>query len=172
VRPGLSRDQNPSRGVEAAGALITMSDMRQEPLAGLFSARNRIISLSRAVVIVEAAEKRAALLTATHAADQGRPLRVVPGPVDSDASAGTHALIRKGAILCRGLDDVLEELHGVSGTVQPESATTRLPGSRFEHDDTWLKGRDDSRRGSRAGFVPRLIRSRFGDAQVTANLPS
>jgi DNA processing protein len=133
---GLSRIYPPehaelARDVEAAGALITESDMRQEPLAGLFPARNRIISgLSRAVVIVEAAEKSGALLTATHAADQGRPVLAVPGPVDSDASAGTHGLIRKGAILCRGLDDVLEELHGVSAMVQAESATGP-PGPRL-----------------------------------------
>jgi DNA processing protein len=126
---GLSRIYPPehadlAREVEAAGALLTESDMLQEPLAGLFPARNRIISgLSRAVVIVEAAEKSGALLTASHAAEQGRPVLAVPGPVDSPSSAGTHGLIRKGAILCRGVEDVLEELHGVSAMAQVENAT-------------------------------------------------
>lgn len=104
-----------AKDVAAAGALITESCMAQEPLAGLFPARNRIISgLSRIVIIVEAAEKSGALITATHAADQGRTVMAVPGQADSAASGGCHDLIRKGAVLCRGVDDVLEELHGVS----------------------------------------------------------
>jgi DNA processing protein len=110
---GLAKD------VAAAGALITESSMEQEPMAGLFPARNRIISgLSRLVVIVEAAEKSGALLTASHAADQGRTVLAVPGPADSAASGGCHDLLRKGAVLCRGVDDVLEELHGVSAMYQ------------------------------------------------------
>jgi DNA processing protein len=106
--------------VAAAGALLSEAAMAMEPLAGMFPARNRILSgLSRAVVIVEAAEKSGALITASHAADQGRPVLAVPGPVDSPASGGTHALIRDGAILCRGAQDVLEELEGVSAATAP-----------------------------------------------------
>jgi DNA processing protein len=117
---GLSRIYPPehkglAEEVEKAGALLTESSMVQEPLASLFPARNRIISgLSQAVVLVEAAEKSGALITASHAADQGRTVLAVPGPADSAASGGTNDLIRKGAILCRGADDVLEELRGVS----------------------------------------------------------
>ena len=117
---GLSRIYPPehkdlAEEVAKAGALLTESSMVQEPLASLFPARNRIISgLSQAVVLVEAAERSGALITATHAAEQGRTVLAVPGPADSAASGGTNALIRKGAVLCRGADDVLEELHGVS----------------------------------------------------------
>jgi DNA processing protein len=85
--------------------------MKMEPMAGMFPARNRLISgLSRAVVVIEAADKSGALITARHAADQGRPVFAVPGPIDSSASAGTHRLLRQGAILIRGVDDILEEL--------------------------------------------------------------
>lgn len=117
---GLSRIYPPEHKdladeVEKAGALVTESGMRQEPLASLFPARNRIISgVSRAVVLVEAAERSGALITAEHAAEQGRTVFAVPGPVDAPASGGTNALIREGAILCRGVDDILEELQGVS----------------------------------------------------------
>src|SRR5207302_4021204 len=98
--------------VAASGALLTEASMAMDPMAGMFPARNRIISgLSRAVVIVEAAEKSGALITASHAAEQGRPVLAVPGPVDSAASGGTNALLRKGAVVCRGVDDVLEELN-------------------------------------------------------------
>jgi DNA processing protein len=109
--------------VAASGALLTESAMDQDPIAGLFPVRNRIISgLSRAVVLVEAAQRSGALITATHAADQGRSVLAVPGPVDAEASGGTNELIRKGAILCRGVEDVLEEIHGVSAMAQAEAA--------------------------------------------------
>ena len=64
---------------------------------------------------MEAAEKSGALITATHAAEQDRPVFAIPGSVESEAIAGTNALIRKGAILCRGAKDVLEELDGLAG---------------------------------------------------------
>jgi DNA processing protein len=117
---GLSRIYPPehtdlAREVEASGALLTESSMQQDPLAGLFPARNRIISgLSRAVVIIEAAERSGALITATHAGEQGRTVMAVPGSVDNPASGGCNALIRDGAILVRDADDILEELRGVS----------------------------------------------------------
>jgi DNA processing protein len=117
---GLSRIYPPEHtdlagAVEASGAVLSEACMDQEPLAGLFPVRNRIISgLCRAVVLVEAAQKSGALITASHAADQGRTVLAVPGSVDSPASGGTHELIRKGAVLCRGVEDILEEVHGVS----------------------------------------------------------
>src|SRR5208337_1210371 len=57
-----------AREIEAAGALLSESAMSLEPMAGMFPARNRLISgLSRGVVIVEAAERSGALITADHA---------------------------------------------------------------------------------------------------------
>jgi DNA processing protein len=125
---GLSRTYPPEHAelaeeVRAAGALLSEAAMEMEPMAGMFPARNRIISgLARGVVIVEANEKSGALITASHAADQGRPVFAVPGPVDSVASAGTNVLIRKGAVLVRGGDDVREELEGVSAVANHPDA--------------------------------------------------
>jgi DNA processing protein len=108
----------------SGGALITESAMLMEPMAGMFPARNRIISgLSRAVVLVEAAEKSGALITARHAAEQGREVFAVPANVDSPASAGTLKLLRQGAKLVRHARDVLEDLDGVSLLTPPEEAT-------------------------------------------------
>ena len=109
--------------VQAAGALISEASMRMEPMAGMFPARNRIISgLCRGVVIVEAAQRSGALITASHAADQGRPVFALPGPVDSPTSTGVNQLIRKGAILIRGIEDILEELDGVKSSPAPARA--------------------------------------------------
>jgi DNA processing protein len=115
--------------VSRAGALVTESAMGQEPLAGLFPARNRIISgLSKAVVVVEADERSGALITARHAAEQGRTVLAVPGPVDVATSAGCHALLRDGAVLCRGPEDVLEEVRGVSAVAaQTKEAPPAAP---------------------------------------------
>lgn len=128
---GLSRIYPPehadlAKDVSAAGALISEAAMGMDPMAFMFPARNRLISgLSRAVVVVEAAERSGALITATHAAEQGRPVFAVPGPIDSAASGGANELIRKGAILVRGVDDILEELDGVRS--MPKKNTDTAP---------------------------------------------
>lgn len=98
------------------GCLISESSMRMEIQPGMFPARNRIISgLSRAVIVVEANARSGALITARHAAEQGREVYAIPGPVDSPSSAGCHELIRNGARLVRSVDDVLEDLNGLAG---------------------------------------------------------
>ena len=97
------------------GCLVTETPMTVEPQPGMFPARNRIISgLSRAVIVVEANAKSGALITATHAGEQGREVFVVPGAVDSAASDGCLELIRKGARLVRNADDVIEDLKGIA----------------------------------------------------------
>ncbi|HQR41214.1 MAG TPA: DNA-processing protein DprA [Gemmatales bacterium] len=93
------------------GVLLSEMPMAMAPMPDLFPRRNRIISgLSRATIIVEAALKSGALITARLAGEQGREVLAVPGPVDSEASEGPHLLIRNGATLVRSVEDVLEAL--------------------------------------------------------------
>src|SRR5260221_14540743 len=66
--------------------------------------------MSGGVVIVEAAEKSGSLITAKFANDFGRDVFAVPGSIHSETSRGCHALLRDGAILCRGVEDVLSEI--------------------------------------------------------------
>ena len=93
------------------GAVISENPPRSPPLAGAFPQRNRIVTgLSLGVIVVEAADRSGALISARHAMEQGREVFAVPGRVDSRMSKGCHRLIRDGAKLVETIDDVLEEL--------------------------------------------------------------
>ena len=96
------------------------------PQARHFPIRNRIVSgLSQAVIVVEAAARSGSLLTARDAADQGRDVMAVPGHPFDARTAGCNMLLRDGATLIRGVDDVLEALSpllGQSGWATPQAA--------------------------------------------------
>ena len=87
------------------------------PLPYHFPRRNRILAaLARIVVVVEAAERSGALITADHALSLGRRVLAVPGSIHAPSSRGTNALILAGATPVLGPDTVLELLHGVGAT--------------------------------------------------------
>lgn len=76
-----------------------------------FPRRNRIISgLSLAVVVVEAAARSGALVTANIAAEQGKDIFAVPGQADNPKSDGTISLIKQGAYVATCATDILENL--------------------------------------------------------------
>jgi DNA processing protein len=80
------------------GALLSEFPPGTPPLPGRFPQRNRVIAgMSRGTVIVESHERGGALITARMAGDMGRDIFCVPGPLDSPASRGVHALFRDGA---------------------------------------------------------------------------
>ncbi len=97
--------------IEASGALVSQFEPGTPPLAGYFPARNRVIAgLSLAVLVVEAAEKSGSLITAGLAAEMGREVLAVPGPLTSPQSVGAHRLIQDGAALIQGWEDVVGQL--------------------------------------------------------------
>jgi DNA processing protein len=96
-----------------------------------FPRRNRLIAAQAAgVVVVEAPRRSGALVTARLAADLGRPVFAVPGPVDEPVTAGCHDLLRDGAVLCTGVADIDAVLSPPRPLREPESGPPRpIPGS-------------------------------------------
>lgn len=110
----------------AEGCVVSENEPGRTAVARDFPRRNRIIAgLSRAVVVVEAEIRSGSLITARLAAEQGREVLAVPGsPLDPRAK-GTNDLIRQGAALCEGLDDVLRAMEGLAGFREPERPAFR-----------------------------------------------
>ena len=96
--------------VNQGGMLVSSFSLTQQALSGNFPKRNRIISgLSHGCLIVQAAQKSGARITAQFALDQGREVFAVPGLIDDELSLGCHALIQEGAKLVSSADDILQE---------------------------------------------------------------
>jgi len=111
--------------VAESGCLLSESPPRMVPISGAFPQRNRIISgLSLGTIVVEAAARSGALITARHAYEQGREVFAVPGPIDSRLSRGCHALIKDGAKLVESIDDVLAELGPLAENIEREDGST------------------------------------------------
>jgi DNA processing protein len=105
------------RRIEESGAVISEFPPGAVPWRWTFPARNRVMAaLSGMTVVVEAAERSGSLLTANLAADLGRDLGAVPGPVSSRSSAGPNTLLAGGAFVVRDAQDVLDALLGPSGS--------------------------------------------------------
>jgi DNA processing protein len=103
--------QGLAQQVREHGALLSENAPLAQPISGSFPQRNRLITgVSLGLIVVEAAERSGALISARHAMEQGREVFAVPGRVDSHVSRGCHRLIRDGAKLVESVDDVLEEL--------------------------------------------------------------
>ncbi len=133
--------------VRSGGALVSEYYLGEAPLAWRFPARNRIIAgLSDYVVVVEAAERSGALITARHALDAGRDVWAVPGPMNAEECRGSNRMLADGAGVLWEIGEFVDMVAPVSeSTVRaselpqttipvglPESEASVLAGVGFE----------------------------------------
>jgi DNA processing protein len=110
--------------IAASGAVISEFSLTMPPLKENFPRRNRVVSgLCRGVLVVEAAAKSGALITAHLALEQNREVFAVPGKADSELSRGTHQIIKEGAKLVENARDIFDELN-IKVTVQDQDNTS------------------------------------------------
>lgn len=96
--------------IAANGAVISQFPFNRNGDRQSFAIRNRIVAgMTLGTVVVEANLTSGALITANFATEYGRQVFAVPGRIDSPRSKGCHDLIKKGAKLCEGVEDILSE---------------------------------------------------------------
>ena len=115
--------------IAAYGAVISEFHLHAQPRKENFPRRNRLISgLSLATVVVEAAQRSGALLTARLALEQGREVMAVPGSVHTRKSTGCHYLLRQGAQLVENADDIINALPEYAQNMLDNPAHIRVKG--------------------------------------------
>ncbi|HHY85002.1 MAG TPA: DNA-protecting protein DprA [Verrucomicrobia bacterium] len=96
--------------ISASGAVLTQYPFNRNADKQSFAIRNRIVAgMTLGTVVVEANLTSGALITTNFATEYGRQVFAVPGRIDSPRSKGCHELIKKGAKLCEGAEDILSE---------------------------------------------------------------
>ncbi len=128
----------------AQGAMISEWPLDYPVESWQFPVRNRLIAgLSLGVLVVEAPEKSGALITVTHALDQGKDVFAIPGDIGRESSRGTNRLIQDGAKLVMSVEDILCEIEPFrSAGVQEKlfTAPEKLSGEERLIRDCLLSG--------------------------------
>jgi len=104
------------RKITESGAVLSEFPFGRRADKQSFAMRNRIISgICAGVVVVESDVAGGSMITARFAGEQGRTVFVVPGRIDQPTSRGCHQLIRDGAVLVTGVEDILQDLNYLDG---------------------------------------------------------
>lgn len=113
--------------VRGGGAIVSEYYLGEAPLAWRFPARNRIIAgLSDYVVVVEAAERSGALITARHALDAGRDVWAVPGPLGAPECRGSNRMLADGAGVLWDIGEFVEMVAPEPASVASSSTSTQI----------------------------------------------
>jgi DNA processing protein len=103
------------------GAVLSEFPLATPPSPGTFPRRNRIIAaLGLTTLVIEAGNRSGALITARLAMELGREVLVLPGPIDNPECSGSNRLIRDGATLVTGVDDIIDEIEPLATLARGE----------------------------------------------------
>ena len=150
--------------IQQQGLVISEFSLSSEPKRFHFPRRNRIISgLSSGVLVVEAAKKSGALITAFHALEQNRDIFAIPGNIFHITSEGPHKLIKMGAKVVSQSTDILEELNL---STPPKQKTTKQPPVLTEQQRNVYHAIDSSQ----TSIDQIIIKTNLTYAQITAIL--
>lgn len=126
---------------EPGGLLLSEHPPGTPARAGFFPRRNRIVTgLSCGVLVVEAAEQSGSLVSARLAGEQGREVFALPGSLHNPQVRGCLRLIREGAVLVRGVDDILAELTQWQAPAMPVAPRGEASGRNDDPLLRWLSG--------------------------------
>lgn len=116
--------------VRESGAVVSEYYLGEAPLAWRFPARNRIIAgLCDAVVVVEAAERSGALITARHALESGRDVWAVPGPIGVAECRGSNKLLSEGAGVLWDVPEFVASVAPERESATPDAGTASPVGT-------------------------------------------
>lgn len=153
--------------IEARGAVISELPPTTPPVASQFPSRNRIIvGLCEAVIMVEAGSRSGALITTRLALEEGRDVLAVPGRPSEPLAYGPNLMIRDGATLIRGREDVLEHL-GIEGA-SPESLSSPPDKILEQLKDSATKSVDQL--AVDTGLAPPLLIARLSELELTGRV--
>lgn len=114
--------------VQGGGAIVSEFPLDLIPSKSTFPMRNRVISgWSQATLVIEAGHRSGALITASQAADQGRRVFAVPGPIDRPHSVGANMLIRDGATLVLNSQQIIDDMGWNDAPQLPQQTELPLP---------------------------------------------
>jgi DNA processing protein len=155
-----------SRRVREAGAVFSEFPMETPPYQANFPRRNRVIAgLALGTVVIEAADRSGALITARLAAEQGRDVFAVPGMINSPLSCGTHRLIQQGAKLVCSVRDILEEIEELKDRMKSLPLTDGGFGSPLPS-----AGRGNHGSGSPLGWPVEGVPEGQGEGEMLSDL--
>lgn len=122
--------------VAASGAVVSEAAPLVSPIAGAFPQRNRLITgMSLGVIIVEAAQRSGALISARMAMEQNREVFALPGQIDNPVARGVNGLIKDGAALVQSVEDVIEQLGPLRKPVSLSAEQTVLKPAELNLND-------------------------------------
>lgn len=161
------------RTIEERGAVVSEVPCGVAPSRWRFLQRNRLIAAaSAATVVVEAGWRSGSINTANHAAQLGRPIGVVPGPITSSASAGCHRLLRESDAICVTTAAEMAQLLGDEVPVEVGAGAPSVTRTRLLDAMSTTTGRSPERLAVISGLAPDRVRAELGLLELEGQVRS